>query len=54
MTVISASYRTDIPGFFGDWFMQCVREGYVRYQNPYGPQVVMVSLQPKDVHAIVF
>ncbi|MDP9316870.1 MAG: DUF1848 domain-containing protein [Chloroflexota bacterium] len=54
MTVISASYRTDIPAFYGDWFMQRVREGYVRYQNPYGPQVVTVSLQPKDVHAIVF
>lgn len=54
MPVISASYRTDIPAFYGDWFMQRVREGYVRYQNPYGPQVVTVSLRPQDVHAIVF
>lgn len=52
--VISASYRTDIPAFYGDWFMERVREGYVRYYNPYGPQVVSVSLQPQDVHAIVF
>ena len=25
-----------------------------RYQNPYGPQVVTVSLKPEDVHAFVF
>ncbi len=54
MEVISASYRTDIPAFYGDWFMERVREGYVRYHNPYGPQVVTVSLRPEDVHAIVF
>lgn len=54
MHVISASYRTDIPAFYGDWFMQRVREGYVRYHNPYGPQVVTVSLRPADVRAIVF
>ncbi len=52
--IISASYRTDIPALYGDWFMERVREGYVRYYNPYGPQVVSVSLQPQDVHAIVF
>lgn len=34
--------------------MERVREGYVHYHNPYGPQVVTVSLLPKDVHAIVF
>ncbi len=54
MKVISASYRTDIPAFYGEWFMNCVREGYVRYHNPFGPQVVNVSLKPEDVHAIVF
>lgn len=54
MQVISASYRTDIPAFYGDWFMNRIREGYVRYKNPYGPQVVSVSLNPTDVHAIVF
>lgn len=54
MHVVSASYRTDIPAFYGDWFMERVREGYVRYHNPYGPQVVTVSLQPNDVHAVVF
>ena len=54
MQVVSVSYRTDIPAFYGDWFMERVREGYVRYHNPYGPQVVTVSLRPEDVLAIVF
>lgn len=54
MHVVSVSYRTDIPAFYGDWLMQRVREGYVRYHNPYGPQVVTVSLRPEDVHALVF
>ncbi len=34
--------------------MQRVREKYVRYKNPYGPQVVSVSLDPVDVIAVVF
>lgn len=53
MTIISVSYRTDIPAFYGEWFMQRVREGYVRYHNPYGPQTVTLSLHPQDVHAII-
>jgi hypothetical protein len=54
MQVISASYRTDIPAFYGEWFMRRVRAGSVKYHNPYGPQLVEVSLQPENVHAIVF
>jgi hypothetical protein len=54
LQVVSASYRTDIPAFYGDWFTQRVREGYVQYHNPYGPQLVTVSLKPEDVHAILF
>jgi len=52
--LISASYKTDIPAFYGEWFMQRVRERYVRYKNPYGPQKVSVSLDPADVIAVVF
>lgn len=51
---ISASYRTDIPAFYGAWFLERVRAGSVQYQNPVGPQVVTLSLRPTDVHAIVF
>ncbi|OHB38109.1 MAG: hypothetical protein A2060_06730 [Planctomycetes bacterium GWA2_50_13] len=54
MNIVSVSRRTDIPAFYADWFMRRVREGYVRYLNPYGGQEHRVSLLPEDVHAFVF
>lgn len=54
MNIVSVSRRTDIPAFYADWFMRRVREGYVRYLNPFGGQEHEVSLQPEDVHAFVF
>lgn len=54
-TVISASRRTDIPAFYLDWFIDCVREGMVRVANPFNrTQVRQVSLSPDDVAWIVF
>jgi len=52
--VISASRRTDIPGFYSEWFMNRVREGYVRWMNPFSKAIYQVSLRPDDVSAIVF
>ncbi|WAM36190.1 DUF1848 domain-containing protein [Caldicellulosiruptor acetigenus] len=53
--IISASRRTDIPAFFGDWFINRIKEGFAMYRNPMRPtQVFAVSLHPKDVDAIVF
>ena len=54
MHIISASRRTDIPAFYAKWFMNRIRAGSVRYANPFGGQVCSVSLQPQDVHSIVF
>jgi hypothetical protein len=54
MNIISASRRTDIPAFYSEWFMNRVREGRVRYANPFSGQVYEVSLRPEDVHSIVF
>ena len=34
--IVSASYRTDIPAFYGDWFRRRLAEGAVRVANPYG------------------
>lgn len=34
--------------------MERVREKYVRYKNPYGPQIVSLSLALEDVIAVVF
>ena len=53
--IISASRRTDIPAFYGDWFMNRIREGYVLTKNPFNAnQVRHVSLVPDDVDAVVF
>lgn len=35
MNVISASRRTDILAFYPEWFMNRIRDGYVRWMNPF-------------------
>jgi DNA repair photolyase len=53
--IISASRRTDIPAFYGDWLMQRLRQGYVLVRNPFNPlQVSRVSLDSQVVDCIVF
>ena len=54
MNIISASRRTDIPAFYSEWFMNRIREGYVRWPNPFSGKVCTVSLRAEDVSAIVF
>ena len=53
-SIISASRRTDIPAFYMAWMMNRLREGTVRYPNPWTGQPHEVSLRPDDVHSIVF
>jgi hypothetical protein len=52
--IVSASYKTDIPAFYGQWFMNRLRAGYCRVVNPYGGKPFRVSLTPEDVEAVVF
>jgi hypothetical protein len=52
--IISASYKTDIPTFYGDWFMNRLKAGYCKMLNPYNRHVVRVSLLLNDVEGIVF
>jgi len=52
--IVSASYRTDIPTFYGAWFMNRLRAGYCMVPNPYGGRPYRVSLRPADVDGIVF
>jgi hypothetical protein len=52
--IISASYRTDIPTFYGDWFMNRLRAGYCKTRNPYNRSVQRISLLPEDVEGFVF
>lgn len=52
--IISASYRTDIPAFYGQWFMNRLQAGYCKVVNPYGGQVHLISLAHADVDGFVF
>jgi hypothetical protein len=52
--IVSASYRTDIPAFYGGWFLNRLRAGYVRTTNPYGGKAAVVPLTPETVDGFVF
>lgn len=51
--IVSASRATDIPAFFSQWFSNRLRDGYMRWTNPFNAnQVQYVSFQRTRV--IVF
>jgi hypothetical protein len=52
--IVSASYKTDIPAFYGEWFLNRVRAGYCKMINPYNRQVVCVPLTRDAVDGFVF
>ena len=52
--IVSASYRTDIPAFYGQWFLERLRAGETWVRNPYGGKANRVSLKPEDVDGFVF
>lgn len=52
--IVSASYRTDIPAFYGDWFMGRLTAGMCRVINPYGGPAYTVSLARESVDGFVF
>lgn len=52
--IVSASYRTDIPAFYGHWFRNRLAAGYCLVRNPYGGPSYRVSLRPEDVDGFVF
>jgi Domain of unknown function (DUF1848) len=52
--IISASYKTDIPTFYGEWFMNRLQAGYCKMVNPYGRQVYTIDLSPDAVDGFVF
>ena len=41
--IISASRSTDIPAFYGDWFMARLAAGYLRWKSPFGGTPLYVS-----------
>lgn len=53
--IINAGMRTDIPGFFSEWFYNRIKEGFVCVRNPYYPeQVTRYRLSPEVVDGIAF
>jgi DNA repair photolyase len=53
--IISASRRTDIPAFYGEWFARRIREGFFIRVNPFNPaQRKQISLERPEVDAFVF
>lgn len=52
--IISASYKTDIPTFYGEWFIRRLRAGYCKMVNPWGKQVYRVPLDRERVDGFVF
>lgn len=52
--IVSASYRTDIPAFYGDWFMRRLAAGACMVTNPYGGPRYRVPLAIGDVDGFVF
>ena len=52
--IVSVSRRTDIPAFYGDWFMRRLNEGFAGVVNPFGGRTYIVSLKPEDVSCFVF
>ncbi len=53
--IISASYKTALPAFFGEWFAHRLDAGFCRMVNPYNPaQRRRISLLPEDVDGFFF
>ena len=43
LMIISASYKTDIPTFYGEWFMNRLRSGYCKVVNAYNKRISRVA-----------
>lgn len=52
--IISASYKTDLPAFYGDWFLNRLRAGYCQMVNPYNRRAIRVDLGREAVDGFVF
>jgi len=52
--IISASYKTDIPAFYGDWFLNRLKAGYCMMRNPLNRRPIRVGLSKGEVDGIVF
>ncbi len=53
-TVVSASYRTDIPAFYSEWFARRLAAGYALVRNPWSGSTYRVDLASEAVAGYVF
>lgn len=52
--IVSASYRTDLPAYYGAWFLRRLAAGHARVKNPYSGRLFEVDLAPDAVDGFVF
>lgn len=52
--IISASYKTDLPAWYGEWFMNRLRAGFCETLNPYNSALSTVPLTRETVEGFVF
>ncbi len=52
--IVSASYRTDIPAFYGEWFAERLSAGYCKTFNAFSRRVSVVPLTRDAVDGFVF
>ena len=54
MAILSASRRTDIPTYYGKWFMNRLREGSFMTRNSYNQKLSKYNFTKDDIDCIVF
>lgn len=52
--IVSASYRTDIPAFYAEWFLRRMEAGFALVRNPYAARLYRVDLRRERVTGFVF
>ncbi len=52
--IISASFRTDIPAFYGEWFRRRLDAGYCLVRNPYSGNAFRVDLRRHLIDGFFF
>ncbi len=52
--IVSASYRTDIPAFYADWFLRRLEAGACRVVHPYNGRTLEIPLTGEAVDGFVF
>lgn len=53
--ILSVSRRTDIPAFYGKWFMNRLHDGYCLVRNPFNARLIShIPLSPNNIDTIVF